>query len=149
MTHQAVNKTYWYILAPIIIAEVGFPLNLFIETSISMFIAIIFITIYDKTKKDWLLLESLKATQENLSLSKNKKQNSVTRRIAYWAKKDKYLLFFALISWDPTFSCLYFREGNHKWNGIPLKTIPILIISSFIPNLIWTIVISGILFVIT
>lgn len=149
MTHQTVNKTYWYILAPIIIAEVGFPLNLIIGLSISMTIAITFITIYDKTKKDWLLLESLKETQENLSLSKNKKQNSVTRRIAYWAKKDKYLLFFILICWDPTFSCLYLREGNHKWNGLNLKTIPILIISSFMPNLIWTIVISGILFVIT
>lgn len=112
-----------------------------------MIIALFFIFIYDKTKKDWLLLESLKEAQANLS--HHKRQNSITKKIAYWAKKDKKILFIFLICWDATVATLYLREGHYLWNKIPLKTIPIFILSSFIPNLIWTILISGLLFVIT
>lgn len=94
------------------------------------------VKLYDWTKRDWLLLESLKDAQEKST--QGMQQNRITRKITKLAKRGKYILLVMIVSWDPTITVLYCRKGAYKYNGIPTKEVAALfILSCLLCDVVW------------
>jgi len=103
---------------------------------------------YDYLKIDWLLLESLKESQENFVYKR--RQNYITKKITFLKKNYKRLSFIILACWDPFITTIYFRDGYNKWNKIPnLKTFGIFALSILLSNLVWAILVLGIAVVVS
>jgi len=107
---------------------------------------IFFLTIllvYDHIKIDWLLLESIKESQEN-SVNK-KRQNYITKKIIFLRKNYRRLSFIILACWDPFITTVYFRDGHNEWNKIPNWKVFVIFASSiFLSNLAWSTLVLGI-----
>ena len=66
------------------------------------------IIIYDHIEEDWFLVEYFKQKMQE----KEK------------IKKLRWLIFL-----NPIMTVLYYRDGHHKWDGVPLKTFKLFVIS--------------------
>lgn len=79
--------------------------------------SILMILLYDYIKRDLILIELLKKSQEEkIVLTRH---NPVTRKIVKRGKLGKGVLVFILMIWDPTLTLLYCRPGYYQWNKIP------------------------------
>lgn len=93
----------------------------------SFLFRLIIIFFYDYRKIDYFKVEWLKEHKDSL-IKENpliKKINKL-KRIENFFNKIYYLnwvgkvVFFMAMSWaEPIFMVIYYREGHHKWNGIP------------------------------
>lgn len=86
----------------------------FLCTFITSFLMIL---IYDYLKKDLILIELLKKSQEEKTIQIN--HNSVTRKIVKHSKFGQRFLVLILMIWDPTITLIYCRPGHYRWNRIP------------------------------
>lgn len=85
---------------------------------------------YDQTKIDWLLIEHLK---EKIYKKQEDNENTyITNKILKWRNGGERSLLIGLVSFDPTITVIYYRDGHHKWNNIPRDTRKIFFISVII-----------------
>lgn len=96
----------------------------------SFIIRYLVILIYDYIKIDWLLIENLKEKQCKKQTIIN--HTAVTRKILKLKKIGNWFLFTGLVFTDPVVTVLYYREGHHRWNNIPLKNFKLFFISAVI-----------------
>ncbi len=112
----------------LIFLKTDWPIDFLLMFLFSFILRYLLILIYDYIRIDWFLLEKLK---DNSLLQ----ENSLTKRIAKynWVKYrllGMIILYLFLNFSEPIFVVIYYRDGNHKWNGVPgLKILLFFIIS--------------------
>ena len=100
------------------------------------------IIIYDHVEEDWFLIEYFK--QKIQKKEEVKKLTSTTRKMLILGENGNKLLIW-LIFLNPVITVIYYREGHHKWNGVPLKIFKLFVLSEFS----CTIVIAGLIYLIS
>ncbi len=119
---------------PPIVLYCGYLLSVLITTIITIIIGALCVKAYDFYKIDWLLIEALKkARLEKSDLPNNK----VVEFIIKWSDKNKFLLFIFLFFRDSVLTVIYYREGDHLYNGFPTWKIKKLFLLSALSINIW------------
>ncbi len=97
-------------------------------------LCLIYLRLYDRSKKDWLGLETIKLMRDG--------QNHGTRmgRFAYHlAKKGDFLAFIVLsIYGDAFLTTVYMRKGAHVYEGLSQRDWRIFWGSHIVTNVYWT-----------
>ena len=93
------------------------------------------IKLYDRSKTDWLGLETLKDIRENVGESRLEK-------FLQWLmqKGDAVVLTVLSFKLNPFNVMLYMRHGAYQYNGMSKRDWKILISSTLIGNLYWILV---------
>lgn len=108
-------------VTPFLIIKYGYITSL-VSTIISyLIIGILSIRLYDKYKKDFLLIESLK---EAISLNKEiPNSNKLICFILKRINKSKFILGLLLSFKNPGLLVIYYRDGCYLYNGFTGKNI--------------------------
>ncbi len=144
IVQRIVSMSHAYALSPWVVMHNEFFTSILLLTSISIVLGLACIAVYDKTKTDWLLIESLK--EAHCRNTVNELQNRITRFIIKWSKKGKGLLVVVLVLWDPAIAVLYCRSGYGLYNGIPnLKIWTLFLLSCILCAVLGVVGISGLI----
>lgn len=118
---QTTTGVFLFVLFNTIVKFVVYPtiiyfsknnfVGLFFMFLASFILRYLLILIYDLIKKDWLLIESLKARRGN-------RENHITRRIKKLKELGNIFLILTLVFTDSVLTVLYLRRGYFDWNGI-------------------------------
>ena len=137
-----------FVLYPFVIAKYGILWGAPVMTMMSFLVCYATILFYDKTKKDWLGIETLKAIKDfsPKSIPKNimgglltKITNGFGEFTAWILKKSDLVVMTALsIQFDPFITVAYMRHGSHQYNGLSKRDWKIFLISLLIGNIYWT-----------
>ncbi len=98
-----------------IFRQTEIPNKILLMFIFSFVIRYLFILIYDFRKKDDFSIEKIKENKFEI-------ENEMTKKIAKYSKFKifgNYILFVVLIFYQPIFMVIYYRKGNHRWDGIP------------------------------
>ena len=145
----ALSWAFDFILYPFILALFGFFGGTVIMTILSFIVSYGLILFYDRTKKDWLGIETLKEIEDFIprqipecGISKYWTSiiNLVGESSAWLMKKsDTFLLVVLSIKFDPFITVIQIRHGAHQYNGLSKRDWKIFITSVIIGNLYWAI----------
>ncbi len=122
-----------YFLYPLVIWKMGIIKGGVIMMMLSGLICYAFLLFYDRTKKDWLGIETLKEIKDSEG---NSRIGKFIRKLV--RKSDNALLVFLSIKFDPLITMLYMRRGAHRYNGLTGRDWKIFGASLFIGNVYWT-----------
>ena len=121
-----INAFYALIFCPYVIWRFGF-FSIFIMFPVLIIFCFLSIKIYDRSKSDWLLIETAK---EKLTREDGKK---ITKAIARILKRGEFALLVVILFWDPTVTVLYYRkETRSPKNGTERKIFFLFIISALL-----------------
>ncbi len=140
LVQRVIGVSNGVFLSPIVIIYFdSYVKSIVVLSFISIVMCIALIMLYDFSKKDWLFLEELKQTQNNLNEDVVIGKSSITKKIAKWSNKNKGILFLLIVCLDPTIAVLYYRKGSYLYNGIKeLKIAVLFLVSTVVYNTIFT-----------
>jgi hypothetical protein len=144
-----ISWAFDFLLYPVVIANSGFLIGTCIMTILSFFVCYGLILFYDKTKKDWVGIETLKELEEFKPLPpsdvplKNFFINgiNIVGNFTAWIMKKSDALFFIFLSikFDPFITVIHIRHGAHQYNGLSRRDWGVFLTSLLIANLYWAI----------
>lgn len=116
LSYHALNALYAFIFCPYIIWKLGMLYSILIMFLMLIVFCFIAIKIYDRSKSDWLLIDTVK---EKLTKEGG---NKITKTIAIILKKGEFALLIVILFWDPTITVLYYRkDARSPKNGTERK----------------------------
>lgn len=108
-------------LTPFLIIKFGYVTSLVSTILIYFVIGIISVTLYDKYRKDFLLIETLKRA---ISLNEEiPDANKLIHFILKWMNKSKFILGLLLSFKNPGLLVVYYRDGCELYNGFSGRNI--------------------------
>lgn len=111
----------------------------------SFFLTLFFLLIYDYKKADWLGIEKDKEIIKRAK--KLHSDNKETRKFTVFVKTALRQIKIFLLG--PRVVILYYRKGINTHDGIPnIFTLFLVLISSFLSNIIWVTIIKTILIIV-
>jgi len=127
---NAIDYPFDYVVYPIVLAWLGSVKGGIVLLILGVFINILIIRAYDWSKTDWFLIEKLKSLQED-------SQETLFIRVLKFFRKSSILTFLILCIDDPVTVTLYFRKGNHMYNGMTAYDWKIFLLANVVSNLYW------------
>ena len=129
-----------YVLYPIALLWFGYFWGGLLMTAASVVLNLAVIRAYDWSKKDWLLLETLKGV---LDRSKGRSTGGIVSWVLQWGDVPA----FFLLSWleDSIVVTLYLRQGAHQFNGLSRRDWMIFWASTVVSNLVWILSLASII----
>jgi len=126
------NHSFDFILYPIVIWKAGLVNGVAIMTILAFMSDLAVIYFYDKTKKDWLGIETLKRVEESIT------SRPVTV-VFNWVRNRGDMITASALSFliDPLLIVLYMRYGSNKYNGLNRRDWKIFLTATVIGNLYW------------
>ncbi len=148
-TKWLISWSFDFLLYPLIIKLFGFFAGTGTMIILSFFACYAQILFYDKTKKDWVGIETLKEVKDFKPLmlpesAIGKFFISLINQIgnfSAWIMKTSDALFFVFLSikFDPFITVIHIRHGAHKYNGLSKRDWKVFIASLLIANFYWAI----------
>lgn len=127
---NAIDYPFDYVVYPIVLAWLGSVKGGIVLLILGVFINVLIIRAYDWSKTDWFLIEKLKSLQED-------SQQTIFIRLLKFFRRSPIFTFLVLCLDDPVTVTLYFRKGNHMYNGMTAYDWKIFILANIISNLYW------------
>ena len=129
---RGIDYGFDYGLYPMALLWLGYFWGGVLMTAASVVLNLSVIRAYDWSKKDWLLLETLKDLKDR---SDGNGASGVVSRVLQWGD----IPAFFLLSWieDSIVVTLYLRHGAHRFNGLSRRDWMIFWASTVVSNLFW------------
>lgn len=143
----AIKKTldygFDYGLYPIALIYFGYIWGGVIMTFASVFLNLAVIRAYDWSKRDWLMLESLKEL-------KHESRVEGVGGFVGWVLRKGDVPAFVILSWieDAIVVTLYLRHGVNQFNGLSRRDWTIFWASTVVSNLFWIVSVASVIEVI-
>lgn len=140
----AIKKTldygFDYGLYPLALLWLGYLWGGVVMTAASVVLNLAVIRAYDWSKKDWLLLETLKELKDR---ARGSGPRGVVSRVLQWGDVPA----FFLLSWleDAIVVTLYLRRGAHLFNGLSRRDWLIFAAATLVSNLFWILSLASII----
>lgn len=115
----AISALKFFVLDSSLLALFGFKVGVIAIFITSLFISYFMIVLYDYFKQDWFSIEYIKKERREIDAIRKSPQR-LHERIGTVTKKEIYVFAVIIISVDAVVASLYFRKGNHLYNGITL-----------------------------
>lgn len=130
LLYQGFNLLYGLIISPYIVLEFGFLKSIFIMFSFLIVYCSLIIGIYNRSKYDWLLVDTIK---EKISEENSNKFLRITAKIL---KKGENIFILPILFLSPTLTFLYSRkERRAKNNNLEKRTIFLFFASAILCSL--------------
>jgi hypothetical protein len=129
---KSLDYGFDYLLYPFALIWLGYFWGGAAMTAASVIINLAVIRAYDWSKRDWLLLETIKEF-------KDRPDGLVGRPLVGWIVRRGDLAAFFILSWveDPIVVTLYLRRNAHQFNGLARRDWMIFGASTIVSNLFW------------
>lgn len=129
---KSLDYGFDYALYPIALLWLGYAWGGALMTAASVVLNLATIRVYDWSRRDWLLLETIKEL-------KDKPELSASRPVVAWIIRKGDIAAFFMLSWieDPIVVTLYLRREAHKYNGLARRDWMIFWTSTLVSNLFW------------
>jgi hypothetical protein len=115
----------------------GTLVTFIVMSVISIIMCLIYLRVYDTTKRDWFGFEVCK------SLKINPARDSFFWRLFH--RLSLITIYLALCAWtDPFMVTVYFRKGENQYSGMARRDWKIFWSSVFVSNALWTLLWVGI-----
>lgn len=121
LLNLAVKEIIDILLTPFLIIEYGYITSLISTIIIYIIIGVLSVILYDRYKKDVLLIETLKK-----AMSLNEKvpdSNKLIHFVLRWMNKGKFVLGILSSFKNPGLLVLLYRDGYNLYNGFTGKNI--------------------------
>ena len=127
---KSLDYAFDYGIYPAALIYCGYLWGGILMTIASILINLAVILAYDLTKRDWLMLETIKELRHN--------STGDGGVISWVLHKGDLPAFFILSSVeDPLVTTLYLRHGAHLFNGLSSRDRMIFCASTVVSNLVW------------
>lgn len=129
---KSLDYGFDYLLYPLALWWFGYVWGGIIMTAASVVLNLTVIRAYDWSRRDWLMLETVKLARDDADfLSK--------RPFVAWIARKGDIPAFIILSWieDPIVVTLYLRQGAHQFNGLSRRDWLIFWASTLVSNLFW------------
>lgn len=131
---RVTNFIFEWVIYPFVIRVFGLLYGGLIMVLVSIAGSLIVIRFYDKTKKDWLGFEKVKAAQEAQE----------SKAIRWFLRKSKWVAVIGLsFLSEPTKITLYMRKGVSQYNGFAAEDWVVFFTSVLVSNIIWALAVFG------
>ena len=129
---KSLDYGFDYLLYPFVLIWLGYVWGGVVMTIASIVVNLAVIRTYDWSKRDWLLLETIKEF-------KDRPDGVAARPLVRWIVKKGDLAAFFILSWieDPIVVTLYLRRSAHQYNGLARRDWMIFWASTVVSNLFW------------
>lgn len=129
---KSLDYGFDYLLYPFVLIWLGYVWGGVVMTTASIVVNLAVIRTYDWSKRDWLLLETIKEF-------KDRPDGVAARPLVRWIVKKGDLAAFFILSWieDPIVVTLYLRRSAHQYNGLARRDWMIFWASTVVSNLVW------------
>ena len=129
---KSLDYGFDYGLYPVALIYFGYIWGGIIMTIASVFLNLAVIRAYDWSKRDWLMLETLKEL-------KHKSQDEGVGGFLGWVLRKGDVPAFFILSWieDAIVVTLYLRHGVNQFNGLSRRDWMIFWSSTVVSNLFW------------
>jgi hypothetical protein len=121
-----------YVLYPVALIYFEYFWGGVLMTIASVFLNLAVIRAYDWSKRDWLMLETLKEL-------KNKSEDQGVGGFVAWVLRKGDVPAFFILSWieDAIVVTLYLRHGVNQFNGLSRRDWIVFSASTVVSNLFW------------
>lgn len=136
--NQAMELAFDYALYPLVIWQFGLTVGAGVMLVLSFLICLATMWFYDRTRQDWLGIETLKDLRETETTTGWRRWVSTLLR-----RSDSLALVLLSIKFDPFITTAYLRHGAFHFNGMSRRDWRILIASTLISNGWWSFVVFG------
>jgi hypothetical protein len=129
---KSIDYGFDYLLYPVVLLWFGYLWGGIIMTGLSVALNLAVIRVYDWSKRDWLLLETIKELRDG-------PDGLAKTPWARWIARKGDLPAFFLLSWfeDPIVVTLYLRRSAHRYDGLDRRDWLIFWASTLVSNLLW------------
>ena len=129
---KSVDYGFDYVLYPVALLYFGYFWGGVVMTIASVFLNLAVIRAYDWSKRDWLMLETLKEL-------KQKSEGQGVGGFVGWVLRKGDIPSFFILSWvdDAITVTLYLRHGVNEFNGLSRRDRMIFAASTVVSNLFW------------
>lgn len=129
---KSIDYGFDYALYPFALIYLGYFWGGVVMTIASVFLNLAVIRAYDWSKRDWLMLETLK------ELKHKSDDQGVSGYVGWVLRKGDVPAFF-ILSWidDPITVTLYLRHGANQFNGMSRRDWIIFGAATVVSNLFW------------
>lgn len=136
--NKAIELAFDYGLYPLVIWRFGLGPGAGVMLLLSFLVCVGTLKFYDRTRLDWLGIETLKHLKEQPA-------GTGWRRWAGWLlhRSDGLALVLLSIKFDPFITTAYLRHGAFRFNGMTGRDWRILTASTVISNAWWSFAVFG------
>ena len=129
---KSLDYAFDYLLYPVVLIYLGYAWGGVVMTIASVFLNLAVIRACDGSKRDWLLLETLKG------LKQQSEEEGVGGFVGWVLRKGDVAAFF-ILSWidDAIVVTLYLRHGIGAYNGLARRDWMIFRAATMVSNLFW------------
>ena len=129
---KSLDYGFDYLLYPFALLSLGYLWGGVSMTVASVALNLAVIRAYDWSKRDWLLLETVKEFRDNPEELK-------AGPTVQWILGKGNIAAFFILSWieDPIIVTLYLRRGGHRYDGLARRDWMIFWASTLVSNLFW------------
>lgn len=140
---KSLDYGFDYLLYPIALLWLGYLWGGVLMTAASVVLNLATIRAYDWSRRDWLLIETVKQLRD-------KPDGTSARPFVNWIARKGDLPAFFILSWveDPIVVTLYLRHGTHRFDGLDRRSWKIFWASTFTSNLLWILSLASVIEVI-
>jgi hypothetical protein len=130
---KSLDYGFDYALYPAALIYFGYFWGGVLMTIASVLLNLAVIHAYDWSKRDWLMLETLKEL-------KNISEDQGVGGLVGWVLRKGDMPAFFILSWieDAIVVTLYLRQGVNRFNGLSCRDWIIFAASTVVSNLFWT-----------
>jgi hypothetical protein len=137
---KSLDYGFDYLLYPMALVWLGYVWGGVAMTAASVLLNLSVIRAYDWSKRDWLLLETIKELKDA--------PNGITARpLVRWIIGKGDVAAFFILSWieDPIVVTLYLRRSAHQYDGLARRDWLIFWASTVVSNLFWILSLTSII----
>jgi len=128
-----------YTLYPAALLYLGFVWGGLIMTISAIVLNVVTIKVYDWSKTDWLLIETLKSARDNPDVQ----LPGILGRLQFLLHYGDVAAFFVISMFDdPVDTVLYLRKGSHEYNGLSSRDWWIFVGANLLANISWILQLS-------
>ena len=137
---KSLDYGFDYVLYPIALIYFGYFWGGVVMTIASVFLNLAVIRAYDWSKRDWLMLESLKEL-------KHRTEGQGVGGFVGWVLRKGDVPAFFILSWieDAIVVTLYMRHGVSQFNGMSRRDWLIFCASTVVSNLFWILSVASVI----
>jgi hypothetical protein len=137
---KSLDYGFDYALYPIALIYFGYFWGGVLMTIASVFLNLAVIRAYDWSKRDWLMLETLKEL-------KHKSEDQGVGGFVAWVLRRGDVPAFFILSWleDAIVVTLYLRHGVNQFNGLSRRDWWIFSASTVVSNLFWILSVASVI----
>ena len=137
---KSLDYGFDYLLYPLALLSLGYLWGGVIMTAASVVLNLATIRAYDWSKRDWLLIETIKQLRD-------KPSGQAARPFVHWIVQKGDLPAFFILSWieDPIVVTLYLRHGTRRFDGLDRRSWMIFWASTFTSNLFWILSLASVI----